>query len=84
MPELCQQNVPSSITQICSATSDRKRRRRRSRLPGYSPNSPGWPHPGATKLHRLEENIGVADVAIAARELGDVASNIAMQGERYR
>jgi len=44
------------------------------------------PIPGTTKLHRLEENIGAADVELTAsdlRELGNAASNIAIQGERY-
>jgi aryl-alcohol dehydrogenase-like predicted oxidoreductase len=44
------------------------------------------PIPGTTKLHRLEENLGAADVELTPselRELGNAASNIAIQGERY-
>lgn len=44
------------------------------------------PIPGTTKLHRLEENIGAADIDFAADELRDIenaASNISVQGERY-
>jgi aryl-alcohol dehydrogenase-like predicted oxidoreductase len=44
------------------------------------------PIPGTTKLHRLEENIGAAAVALTAeeiRELETAASKIAVQGARY-
>jgi aryl-alcohol dehydrogenase-like predicted oxidoreductase len=44
------------------------------------------PIPGTRKLHRLEENIGAADVQLTAvelTELGDAASRIQVQGGRY-
>src|ERR1700675_4539619 len=44
------------------------------------------PIPGTTKLHRLEENIGAADVQLSPddlRELGIAASKIVVQGARY-
>ncbi|HET7106947.1 MAG TPA: aldo/keto reductase [Candidatus Acidoferrum sp.] len=44
------------------------------------------PIPGTTKLHRLEENLGAAAVALDAeeiRELETAASKIAVQGARY-
>ena len=44
------------------------------------------PIPGTTKLHRLEENLGTADVELTPselRELGNAASTITIQGERY-
>ncbi|HTG20094.1 MAG TPA: aldo/keto reductase [Reyranella sp.] len=44
------------------------------------------PIPGTTKLHRLEENIGAADVALTAVELKDIAgavSRVTVQGARY-
>jgi aryl-alcohol dehydrogenase-like predicted oxidoreductase len=44
------------------------------------------PIPGTTKLHRLEENIGAADVELSAGELRDInsaVSSIAVQGDRY-
>ncbi len=44
------------------------------------------PIPGTTKLHRLEENIGAAGVALTSgdvREINDAASNIEAEGERY-
>src|ERR1700688_3144502 len=44
------------------------------------------PIPGTTKLHRLEENIGAANVALSTdevRELSMAASKIAAQGARY-
>src|SRR3982751_1748047 len=44
------------------------------------------PIPGTTKLHRLEENIGAADVELSEAELHDIeeaASRIEIQGERY-
>ena len=44
------------------------------------------PIPGTTKLDRLEENLGAADVELTPsdlRELDNAASNIAIQGGRY-
>jgi aryl-alcohol dehydrogenase-like predicted oxidoreductase len=44
------------------------------------------PIPGTTKLHRLEENIGAAAIALTAddlREIDSTASNITVQGARY-
>src|SRR5512137_548469 len=44
------------------------------------------PIPGTTKLHRLEENIGAANVQLTPedlRELEAAASKIAVQGARY-
>ena len=44
------------------------------------------PIPGTTKLHRLEENIGAAGVALSAAELRTIeeaASQIAIEGDRY-
>jgi len=41
--------------------------------------------PGTTKLHRLEENIGAADVALTAddlREIDEAAARITVQGAR--
>ena len=43
------------------------------------------PIPGTTKLHRLEENLGAADIELTADELRDIraaASKIEVQGER--
>jgi len=44
------------------------------------------PIPGTTKLHRLEENLGAADVVLSAddlRQIHDSVSKILLQGERY-
>src|SRR5580692_4464425 len=44
------------------------------------------PIPGTTKLHRLEENIGAAAIELTPddlRQIDNVASKIAVQGERY-
>ncbi len=44
------------------------------------------PIPGTTKLHRLEENLGAADVELTPedlREINTVATQIAVQGARY-
>jgi pyridoxine 4-dehydrogenase len=44
------------------------------------------PIPGTTKLHRLEENLGAADIALTAADLDDIEtalSGIAVTGERY-
>jgi aryl-alcohol dehydrogenase-like predicted oxidoreductase len=43
------------------------------------------PIPGTTKLHRLEENLGAADVELTPadlREIEDAASKIEVQGAR--
>ncbi|GAA4740223.1 aldo/keto reductase [Flavisolibacter ginsenosidimutans] len=44
------------------------------------------PIPGTTKLHRLEENIGAATIALSAddlKEINDALSTIEVQGARY-
>ena len=44
------------------------------------------PIPGTTKLHRLEENLGAADVALGSADLGRIAealTSIDVQGDRY-
>ena len=44
------------------------------------------PIPGTTKLHRLEENIGAAEVELTPddlREIEAAASKINVQGARY-
>src|SRR3984957_16495019 len=44
------------------------------------------PIPGTTKLHRLEENLGGADVELSAEDLREIESafaEIEVQGERY-
>ena len=44
------------------------------------------PIPGTTKLHRLEENLGGASLALSdaeVRQLTDASANLPIQGERY-
>jgi aryl-alcohol dehydrogenase-like predicted oxidoreductase len=44
------------------------------------------PIPGTTKLHRLEENIGAAEIVLSADELAEIRTAIAgvsVQGDRY-
>ena len=44
------------------------------------------PIPGTTKLHRLEENLGAADIRLTPddlREVESAASEITVQGARY-
>ena len=44
------------------------------------------PIPGTTKLQRLEENIGAAEIELSSDEIGEIeraASHITVQGERY-
>ncbi|OOG54358.1 aldo/keto reductase [Rhodanobacter sp. C03] len=44
------------------------------------------PIPGTTKLHRLKENIGAADIALSADDLRWIAESLAqiqVQGDRY-
>jgi aryl-alcohol dehydrogenase-like predicted oxidoreductase len=44
------------------------------------------PIPGTTKLHRLEENLGAADIELRSTDLAEIEtalSGIAIEGERY-
>jgi len=44
------------------------------------------PIPGTTKLHRLQENLGAANIELTAddlREIDSAVSQLAIQGERY-
>ena len=44
------------------------------------------PIPGTTKLQRVEENIGAAEVELTQEELDEIehnASRITLEGERY-
>jgi aryl-alcohol dehydrogenase-like predicted oxidoreductase len=44
------------------------------------------PIPGTRKLHRLEENLGAADVELSSAEFGELdeaAAKIQVQGGRY-
>ena len=44
------------------------------------------PIPGTTKLHRLQENLGAADIELSAKDLSEIDaafSMIAVQGARY-
>src|SRR5205085_8353840 len=44
------------------------------------------PIPGTTKLHRLEENLGAAEIELTPDDLRDIesaASKITVQGARY-
>lgn len=44
------------------------------------------PIPGTTRLHRLEENLGAADITLTAADLAgidDAAAEIPIEGERY-
>ncbi|MES2108549.1 MAG: aldo/keto reductase [Bacteroidota bacterium] len=44
------------------------------------------PIPGTTKLHRLEENLGAADIQLSAADLTEIneaLANIEVQGNRY-
>ena len=63
----------------------RTRRRPRSRSPGSWPRKP-WivPIPGTTKLHRLEENIAAADLALTSDDLREIEeAQLEAQGARY-
>jgi aryl-alcohol dehydrogenase-like predicted oxidoreductase len=44
------------------------------------------PIPGTTKVHRLEENLGAANIELSEKDLRDISaavSKIAVQGDRY-
>lgn len=44
------------------------------------------PIPGTTKLHRLEENLGAADIELSAKDLSEIDATfsvVAVQGARY-
>jgi aryl-alcohol dehydrogenase-like predicted oxidoreductase len=53
---------PARLSSLLAVSPTRKmRRRRRSRSPGCSREAVDRPHPGTTKLHRLEENLAAAE-----------------------
>src|SRR4030088_1405972 len=65
-----------------------------ARMAWLSPLKKGWlplapwivPIPGTTKLHRLEENLGAADVELTAADLAEiekVSNTIEAEGEGY-
>ena len=73
---------------FCSTDLQSKSTRRlgRSRWHGCWQESRGSFPFGTTKLHRLEENIGAAEIELAAdeaREIERAASKIDVQGARY-
>ena len=72
---------------LARSPTRRGARRRRSRSPGCSPRSPGsCPSPAPRKLHRLEENLGAADVELTAADLSEIetaAAKITVHGARY-
>lgn len=44
------------------------------------------PIPGTTKLHRLEENLGAADIALSAQDLAEIEAllaTVSVEGARY-
>ena len=44
------------------------------------------PIPGTTKVHRLEENVGAANVELSGRDLAEIQRTLAtiqVQGDRY-
>jgi len=44
------------------------------------------PIPGTTRLHRLDENIGAAEIELTANDLAEIeraAAEIQTEGERY-
>jgi len=41
------------------------------------------PIPGTTKPHRLQENLGAADIELTADDLRDIETRIDVEGERY-
>jgi aryl-alcohol dehydrogenase-like predicted oxidoreductase len=44
------------------------------------------PIPGTTKLHRLEENLGAANISLTVQDLAQIenaAAEIKVEGERY-
>jgi diketogulonate reductase-like aldo/keto reductase len=66
---------------------DKKPKPRRSRSPGSLQRSPSIvSHPGTTRLHRLEENLGAVNIELSAEDLCGIenaVSNIWVEGARY-
>ena len=77
---------PSSI---CCATSPSARGRRPAQIAlAWLLAQKPWivPIPGTRKLHRLEENVGAAEIELSADELAEIetaAAKIQVQGGRY-
>ena len=77
-----------ALVDLVAAVAKRKRSTPAQVALGWVLAQKPWivPIPGTTKLSRLEENIGAAEVELTAedlREIESAASKIKVQGERY-
>ena len=84
-PEACAANM--ALVDLLKRIAERKRATPAQIALAWLLAQKPWivPIPGTTKLHRLEENLGAADVELTGddlREIEDAASKIAVHGER--
>jgi aryl-alcohol dehydrogenase-like predicted oxidoreductase len=76
-----------SVVDLLKAVAERKQATPAQVALGWLLAQKPWivPIPGTTKLHRLEENLGAARVALTPEELAvidEAASKISIQGAR--
>lgn len=77
-----------ALVDLLKRTSDRKKATTAQVALAWLLSQKPWivPIPGTTKLHRLEENIGAAEVELTADDLAEIQlalGEIAVEGERY-
>lgn len=77
-----------SLVEILGRIADQKRATRAQIALAWLLAQRPWivPIPGTTKLHRLEENTGAADVELTADDLRDIeaaVSGVEVRGDRY-
>jgi aryl-alcohol dehydrogenase-like predicted oxidoreductase len=77
-----------TLVELLRATAERKKATPAQIALAWLLTRKPWivPIPGTTKLTRLEENIGAADVVLTTedvREIDATASKIKVEGERY-
>jgi aryl-alcohol dehydrogenase-like predicted oxidoreductase len=77
-----------SLVEVLGRIADQKRVTRAQIALAWLLAQKPWivPIPGTTKPHRLEENVGAADVELTADDLRDIeaaVSGVEVQGERY-
>jgi aryl-alcohol dehydrogenase-like predicted oxidoreductase len=77
-----------SLVEVLGRIADQKRVTRAQIALAWLLAQKPWivPIPGTTKLHRLEENLGAADVELTPDDLRDIeaaVSGVEVQGDRY-
>lgn len=90
VPRLSPENLKANMAfvDLVAAVAQRKNVTPTQIAPAWILAQKSWfvPIQGTTKLHRLHENLGAADIELSVEELLELntaSSKIAVQGERY-